>query len=689
MKAEPKNFEKFLKETDTQFIIPVYQRNYDWKIFHCKQLFDDIIKAGNPDIKSHFIGSIVFITDSEYQTGNINELVIIDGQQRITTFTLLWLAILEKATEFNNERLIKTILKKYIINEDFDDKEKLKLRPTANNNKILQGIIKEGQNFEYDEFSNLIENYSFFLKSITQENFDLLLIGIRKLLFVEMSLTRDVDDPQRIFESLNATGLDLSEADKIRNYILIDLSPKIQEDFYNNYWQEIERNAKILNTNQDKVDEFIRDYLTLSFKEISNKNKVYQTFKERFNFQNNQEKENELIKLKKYSKHYNKLLNPQKETDTDIKKELELIQLLEITVAYPFLLQIYQDFNNSSIDKKEFIKILKIIQSFVFRRFVLDLRTAALNKIFKNLYSDIIKTSNDKFNFIETLEFELRRKTRSQRFPNNEEIKNELKFKDFYNVTPKKRKYLLLQLENFEHKEPINITDYTIEHIFPQNPDKEWQLKLNQLEYTKMQDKYLNTISNLTLTAYNSEYSNKVFQIKRDMEKGFKESHLFLNKYIANCEKWNTETLNERFEVIYQRFCKIWEFPELEITASDTIDEQNLFEISDPTGKKAEYIIFYKEKIPVKTNKEILEIVGRKMFNLEPKSFVGTKLGEILKLSTKKEDDRKYSKISDKYFIYTWHSSKEILNKIELILTEFEWYNELYIKFKEPDTEIE
>ncbi len=168
--------------------MPYY--NVAWKKYHCKQLFEDIVKAGNPKIKSHFVGSIVFITDGEYQTEKIIELVIIDGQQRITTFTLLWLAIIEKTKEFKNERLIKIILKKYIINEDIDDKEKFKLRPTTNNNKILKGIIKEGKNFEYEEFFNIIENYKYFLKVITKENFDLLLIGIRKLMFVEISLTK-------------------------------------------------------------------------------------------------------------------------------------------------------------------------------------------------------------------------------------------------------------------------------------------------------------------------------------------------------------------------------------------------------------------------------------------------------------------------------------------------------------------
>lgn len=587
---------------------------------------------------------------------------------------------MEKVKEFKNEKLVKTIAKYYIINEDFYDKEKLKLRPTANNNEILKGIIKEGKNFEHDEFSNIIENYNYFLKVINKENFNSLTKGIGKLFFAEISLKKKVDDPQQIFESLNATGLNLSEADKIRNYILIDLEQKKQENFYNNYWKVIEKNAKILNTNQNKVDEFIRDYLTLFFKEISNKNKIYQKFKEKFNFQGN-EKENELIKLKKYSKHYNKLLNYKEEKDKEISKQLKFINLLEITVSYPFLLGVYQDFKTNVIEKKDFIKILKIIQSFVFRRFILGISTAALNKIFNSLYFDIVKSRQTEIDFIKKLELELISKTRSQRFPNNGEIKTELKYKDLYNIKPKKREYLFLQLENYGHKEPIEITDYTIEHIFPQNPDKEWKLDLKQSEYTKMHEKYINTISNLTLTGYNSKYSNKIFQKKRDMEKGFKESHLFLNRYVASCEKWNIKTLEERFKILYEYFCKIWDFPQIETTNNNTNDEQNIFEISNATGEKVEYILFYKEKIPVKTNKEVLEIVAKKMFNLQPEYFVGTKLGKELKLCRKKDNDKKYSKISDNYFIYTWHSTNNIFKNVKFILKEFGWDNEFFIKF--------
>ncbi len=294
----------------------------------------------------------------------------------------------------------------------------------------------------------------------------------------------------------------------------------------------------------------------------------------------------------------------------------------------------------------------------------------------------------NKDNYIKSLQFELIRKPNSQRFPKNDEIKEELKYRNLYKINPNKRKFLFLQLENFSHKEPISISDYTIEHIFPQNPDSKWKLHLSQAEYTEMSEKYINTISNLTLTAYNPNYSNKIFSEKRDMKKGFKESHLFLNKFIANCDKWNIETMNTRFEIIYEQFCNIWKYPEITINENDTINEQNIFDIQDPTGKKVDYIVFYKNKIPVKTNKEILEIVVKELFNLEPAIFIGTDLGKSLKLTKNPDIENKYSQISDnKYYIYTSLSSRDIFKKLEIVLIAFKWYDELYIKFNEDSNE--
>lgn len=677
MEAKQASFNKFIKQTDTQFIIPVYQRNYDWEKTHCEKLLNDIINVGASQRSSHFIGSIVFIHDGLSLSSELLKLTVIDGQQRITTITLLWLAILERAKEFKLAKLEKTIPKNYIINEDFEGENKLKLRPTENNDTILKGIISQGIKFEFDEYSNLIENFNYFFERINIENIQTIIDGIAKLLFVEVSLERIKDDPQRIFESLNSTGLDLSQSDLIRNYILIDIEPNFQTKLYNNYWREIEKHARLYETNKTKVDDFMRDYLTMNLKKIPNKTKVYETFKNTFKFHANKNGlEKLLIEITKYAKHYNKLINPVAEKDKEIRHNIELINLLEVTVSYPFLLKIFQDYETGIISKYELLEIFQIIQSFVFRRFIVGLGTAALNKIFTTLYYEI-----DKKDYINSLKVRLVRKQRSQRFPNNSEIKNELKYKDLYNINSQKRKYLFIQLENYFHKEPIAYEDYSVEHIFPQEPIK-WKSQMQPDEYAKIKETYIHTLSNLTLTSYNSKYSNRVFSDKRDMEKGFKESHLFLNKFIATCENWNIESLNKRFTIIFNQFCEIWNYPDAIILTDEELEEENIFDIQDPTGKKIEYYKIDDKSKLITSNKELLVEIVKIFFSSEASSFIGTTLGTKIKLVKNPKEKKYHSLISDDYYIYSALSNNDIFRRTKLVLETFNWTNEIYIKFK-------
>ena len=684
MDAKQASYDKFSKQTDTQFIIPVYQRNYDWEKTHCEKLLDDIINVAASERKSHFIGSIVFIHDGVPLSSEISKLTIIDGQQRITTMTLLWLALWERAKDFTLEKLKKTIPKNYIINEDDDNDEKLKLRPTSNNDFILKGLIREGRSFEFDDFSNLIENFNYFYDKINGDNIQTIIEGIAKLLFVEVSLERGKDDPQRIFESLNSTGLDLSQSDLIRNYILIDIEPNLQNKLYENYWREIEKYARSNETNKIKIDDFMRDYLTMLSKRIPNKTKVYEEFKTKFQFNSDKSGlENILTDIKQYAKHYNKLINPDEENDKDIKHNIELINLLEVTVSYPFIMKVYQDYETEKISKDEFIEILRTIQSFVFRRFIVGLGTATLNKIFTTLYSEI-----DKEDYLNSFLSKLVRKQRSQRFPNNTEIKNELKQKDLYNINSQKRRYLFLQLENYFHKEPIAYDDYSIEHIFPQEPHLKWKSELSPVEYSEMKETHLHTLSNLTLTSYNSKYSNHFFAEKRDMEKGFRESHLFLNKFIATCDIWNIETLNKRYEILFKQFCDIWKYPDIVIDFDDEKKEENIFDIQDATRKKIEYYRIDTQPILISSNKELLVEIVKIFFTSEASSFIGTSLGKRLKLVKNPFSKKNHTLISDSYHIYSALSNNDIFRKTKLVLETFNWTNEVYIKFKEENNEV-
>ncbi len=364
MEAHDLALQEFLTKNKTQFVIPVYQRNYDWKQNQCEQLLKDILEVGSEGSNdTHFIGSIVYIHDGVYTTSEVKPLVIIDGQQRLTTITLLFLALYHFAKQNDMEAKAREINDTILINKFVEHEDsKLKLKQTENNAKAFHYIVKGKEPNNYPEFSRIINNYQFFSKKIDKDNFQVVWNGINRLLFVEVSLERGKDDPQRIFESLNSTGLELSQADLIRNYILMGLEPLEQIKKFENYWEPIEQNAKIERSDESKVSDFIRDFLTFENKKIPNKNKVYEEFKIRYKERGETFYVNTLSSIKDYSKLYNKLLNPLKEPVKRIAEELINIRQLEINVSYPFLLPVYNDYINSLIGESDFVDILKLIQ---------------------------------------------------------------------------------------------------------------------------------------------------------------------------------------------------------------------------------------------------------------------------------------------------------------------------------------
>ncbi|MDA0080920.1 DUF262 domain-containing protein [Brachyspira hyodysenteriae] len=361
-----------------QFVIPVYQRNYDWTIKECKVLLNDIKDAGKLN-REHFIGSIVYVDDHTPKTG-IQELIIVDGQQRLTTIILIYLRLYKLAEELKDNRLRDRMYEHYLINKYANtEEEKIKLKPTENNDKALKSIFS---NNDFKEKSNIIDNYNFFEKEINSYNYKSILDGLEKLIFVDMSLDGKEDDPQRIFESLNSTGLALSQGDLIRNYILMKLNSKEQKYIYENYWEHIEKNARDETLNKDIVSDFIRDFITSKDNKIPNKNRVYEEFKLKYSINNINEIKEYLEELKEYSIYYNKLINPENEKDKEISLKLYDIKSIEVNVSYPFFLNIYKDYNDKVIDKNTFINIINLIESFVFRRFICDIKTSQLNKIF-------------------------------------------------------------------------------------------------------------------------------------------------------------------------------------------------------------------------------------------------------------------------------------------------------------------
>ena len=687
MRANETKVDKFLATNETTFAIPVYQRNYDWSLFQCKQLFNDIIECGKSDkINAHFIGSIVYVHDDVYTASGLTELTIIDGQQRLTTITLIYIALYRHAKELKNDMLVNRLHKTFLINEFATDEEKLKLKPTENNKEALKYILNSDETEEFKGYSKIIQNYEYFKSSVTIENFETVQKGLSKLIFIDIALDRQRDNPQRIFESLNSTGLELSQADLIRNYILMGLTRTNQDKIYKTYWEAIEAKAKDETLNKTRVSEFIRDYLTLKNNEIPNKGDVYTKFKDQYPTTTIEELETVLSELKSLVKFYNKLNNPTNEPDIEIRSHLEYINRIEINVAFPFLMKVYEDYANEIIDKETFIMILRLVQSYTFRRSILGLPTNSLNKIFMGLYEKV-----EINNYLFSIQKTLLQKSGAQRFPRNIETINALIEKDVYNIKPKNRTYLFERLENHQNNEPVLIegnSDITIEHIFPQNPDAKWKVDLGADEYNFIKENYLNTIGNLTLSGNNGKLSNKPFLDKKEMniddkEQGYIFSRLWINRHLKENTRWGKDEIQTRAKIIADRFIQIWELPDIKVELETINDEVSIFDAEDPKFKKLEYAIFFNQKLDVTQVAKLYIEVFKILFDLQPETFFTSEIGAKISLTKTPEEDelRQPVELNETYFIEANLDSVSKFDRIKHALTILGLEDELFIKY--------
>ncbi|WP_120894096.1 DUF262 and DUF1524 domain-containing protein [Helicobacter pylori] len=557
MKADAIKLLDFIgKSQEKQFVIPIYQRVYSWGKEHCEQLWDDIIKTGgNDQIEGHFIGSIVFVHDGIYTT-NHNELLIIDGQQRLTTITLLFIALrdhLNDEDEFLEKFSHQKIQNRYLINSDEKGDKKFRLILSESDKDTLLSLIDKDRRKPSEPSLKIMENFKLFEEWIRKntDKLETIFKGLDKLMVVEISLERGKDNPQLIFESMNSTGKDLTQTDLIRNYILMGLEPEKQKIFYKKYWRAMEENFK---QNETLFNQFVRHYLTIKTREIPNINKVYEAFK-RYQQERGIEIEDLLKDLQKYCGYFCQIAF-KKEADKDLNKALSFLVDLEMDVVYPLLLELYSDYRDGVLSKQDFIPIIYLTESYICRRAVCGLGTNSLNKVFPSFTKKINKDQ-----YRESIKVHFGYLTEKQRFPNNDEFKEHFITIDFYHF--QKKEYFLERLENFERKERVYAHEYTTEHIMPQTLEEEWERDLGE-NFQAIYEKYLNTIGNLTLTGYNKEYSNNSFQEKRDMEKGFKQSPLRLNQSLKDLESFGEKEIEKRANDLADWALEIWTYPKLD-----------------------------------------------------------------------------------------------------------------------------
>jgi uncharacterized protein with ParB-like and HNH nuclease domain/predicted transport protein len=563
MKATAANFLSLIKGPK-QFVIPIYQRTYSWQISQCSKLLDDILRISrDPSVPGHFIGSVVYFQESIHTVSDVPQLLVIDGQQRLTTISLLIAALAEFLQENEDVQLDTNPTKLrnyYLLNAEESDDLRFKLLLTRRDKETLINILKGVPTS--DASQRVVENLDFFKKHITAENAAAFYNGVQRLFVVDVALEKDKDNPQLIFESLNSTGVDLSQADLIRNYILMGQKINIQTQLYEKYWFPMEQSYG--NDYASKFDWFMRDFLSVKMGRIPTINRVYDEFKNYVEGGKTFRDITEVVKdIYKFSNYYVKMVL-HKETDNDLLQAFKNISRLKVDVSYPFLLPVYDDYTNGLLSKDDFVQIVALVENYVFRRAICGILTNSLNKTFATLYKLINRES-----YLESVQAAFQLMDTYKRFPNDMEFENEIINKDVYNF--RSRNYLLSKLENYSRKEPVNVDEYTIEHILPQNPNlsKEWRQMLGE-KWKEIQERYLHTLGNLTLTGYNSELSDRPFQEKKTIKGGFNNSPIRLNEYLRSTDVWNEDQIFNRASELAEKAKNIWFAPSL---APDVLDK--------------------------------------------------------------------------------------------------------------------
>lgn len=652
-----------------RFIIPVYQRNYDWKTENCKQLYDDLVKVIKNKRRSHFFGSLVSVYEP---SGRNTEFLVIDGQQRLTTVSLLLLAMYNLIKSGiitpKDAYLDKQIYEDFLVDKYQPEETRIKLKPVKNDQKAFGKLFNDAR--EHIRESNLTTNYNYFYERIQKQeiSIDELFDAICRLEIINITLNNE-DNPQLIFESLNSTGLDLSEGDKIRNFILMGLPSKEQDEYYDKYWNRIEECTKY------DVSSFVRDYLSIKQLAIPSQKKIYISFKDYVD-QKSIETEELLKDLLAYAKRYEILLcggTENKALDACIYR----LNRLETTVTRPFFLEVLRLYDENKLDISEVSEIFLITENYLFRRAICDLPTNALNKIFSTLHREITRYEGNDLGYVEKFKYALLSKKDRASFPDDDEFAERFTERPIYQMNSKNKIYIMERLENYstlEDKDVYGHCDdgtYSIEHIMPQHLTPAW-IKVLGEDYEEIHEMWLHRIANLTLTAYNSKYSNSTFEEKKSMKNGFEDSGIRMNTYIAKKDRWTLSELEERNQYLMGRALEIWAAPTT--TFKPAVKQMDSYTLDDDTSLSGRLIARFSYKNTeqpvsswVEMFQKVLQILYAEDKSVITKLAASTEDGLALNFTMNEADFKKTVEIGDGIYVWTNTSTQtklSVLNKV-------------------------
>ncbi len=678
MKGQDKFLTEFIDGSRNRFIIPVYQRNYDWKKDNCVQLYNDLIKTAQHNKPSHFFGSIVYASANN---GNRNDYLIIDGQQRLTTVTLILAAIVnllkEGLVEAKNTNLSHYIEETFLIDKFNPTERKMRLKPIKNDCDAFDKIVL-GKKDSYDHKSNVTTNYIYFYEQIQLKEIDVdeLCEAIEKLKIIDIFLETD-DEPQSIFESLNSTGLDLEESDKIRNYILMGLSSTQQEEYYDSYWNPIEQLTNY------KVSTFVRDYLAIKQGRVAVIDNVHPTFKDFIeNPKNPLVVKDVLEEMLSYATIFHDFTQATKYSPA-ICAILKRLAQMDMSIINAYLMAFFKYAADNSESEIFYVKVLLNIESFIFRRLICGYGTNALSKIFTTLHKDTLRLKGENDNYADVMIYVFLNKKGSSQFPNDNEFKQAFSTRNIYSMSSKNKMYLFNRLENGDSKERVEVIKsmtegvFTVEHIMPQTLTEQWKKDLGE-NFENIYNDWLNTIANLTLTGYNSKYKNRPFTEKRDIKDGFKDSNLRLNSYVSTCNKWTEDELKTRRSLLWTQTESLWKYPTtpfepvVQMPDMHSLDEDHSFK-----GMKISTFSFMGTQYKVSSWAEMITEVTKLLYELDPAPLYQLIMEGSYDIMAKKENWN--TKIAEDLFLYT---GNDTMSKIRIL-------KRIFIKYELDESDLE